>query len=120
MNCIAASAPRKKTVGIPSVCSANQHRKDRIIPGSWQWVGSVSLLADGCQVQICLRSVDSQQVPCFQMLGNKHQGEGSEGVVGQAGGHEQEASQEDGRQCHGMDHPVTDARDDFEERAFTR
>lgn len=42
-----------------------------------------------------------------------------EGVVGQAGGHEQEACQEDGRQCHGMDHPVTDARNDFEERAFS-
>ena len=43
----------------------------------------------------------------------------SEGVVGQAGGNEQEACQEDGRQCHGVDHPVTDARDDFEERAFS-
>ena len=43
----------------------------------------------------------------------------SEGVVGQAGGHEQEACQKDGRQCHGVDHPVTDARDDFEERAFS-
>jgi len=42
----------------------------------------------------------------------------SEGVVGQAGGHKQESSQEDGWQCHGVDHPVADARDDFEERAF--
>lgn len=42
-----------------------------------------------------------------------------EGVVGQAGGHEQEACQKDGRQCHSVDHPVTDARDDFEERAFS-
>jgi len=44
----------------------------------------------------------------------------AEGVVGQAGGHEQEPGQEDRRQGHGMDHPVTDACDDFEKRAFTR
>jgi hypothetical protein len=44
----------------------------------------------------------------------------AEGVVGQAGGHEQETRQEQGRQGHGVDHPVTDARDDFEKRAFTR
>jgi len=45
---------------------------------------------------------------------------GAEGVVGQARGHEQETRQEQSRQGHGMDHPVTDARDDFEKRAFTR
>jgi len=45
---------------------------------------------------------------------------GAEGVIGQARGHEQETRQEQGRQGHGMDHPVTDARDDFKERAFTR
>ena len=44
---------------------------------------------------------------------------GSEGVIGQAGGHEQEPCQEDGGECHGVNHPVTDARDDFEERAFS-
>jgi hypothetical protein len=44
----------------------------------------------------------------------------AEGVVGQAGGHEQEARQEDRWQGHGVDHPVTDARDDFKKRAFTR
>ena len=45
---------------------------------------------------------------------------GAEGVVGEAGRHEQEASQEDRRQCYCVDHPVPDARDDFKERAFTR
>ena len=44
----------------------------------------------------------------------------AEGVVGEAGGYEQEASQEDRRQGHCVDHPVADARNDFEERAFTR
>jgi hypothetical protein len=44
----------------------------------------------------------------------------AKGVVGQAGGHEQETRQEQGRQGYGVDHPVTDARDDFKERAFTR
>ena len=43
-----------------------------------------------------------------------------EGVIGQSCVHEQEPSQEDRRQGHGMDHPVPDARDDFKERAFTR
>ena len=42
-----------------------------------------------------------------------------EGVVGQASGHKQEPCKEDGRECHGVDHPVADARDDFEERAFS-
>jgi len=45
---------------------------------------------------------------------------GAEGVVGQARGDEQETRQEQGRQGHGVDHPVTDARDDFEKRTFTR
>lgn len=40
---------------------------------------------------------------------------GSECVVGQAGGHEQEPCQEDGRECHGVNPQVTDARDDFAE-----
>ncbi len=44
----------------------------------------------------------------------------AEGVVGQAGGYEKETRQEQGRQGHGVDHPITDARDDFKERAFTR
>ena len=41
-----------------------------------------------------------------------------EGVVGQASGHKQEPCQKDGGQCHCVNDPVTDARDDFEERAF--
>ena len=45
---------------------------------------------------------------------------GAEGVVGEAGRHEQEASQEDRRQGHCVDHPVADARNDFKERAFAR
>jgi len=45
---------------------------------------------------------------------------GTEGVVGQARGHEQETRQEQSRQGYGVDHPIADARDDFEERAFTR
>ena len=44
----------------------------------------------------------------------------TEGVVGEPGGYEQESSQEDRRQGHCVDHPVADARNDFEERAFTR
>ena len=44
---------------------------------------------------------------------------GPEGVVGKAGGHKQEPCQEDGRECHGVDHPIADARDDFEERTFS-
>lgn len=44
----------------------------------------------------------------------------AEGVVGEAGRHEQETGQEDRRQGHCVDHPVADARNDFEERAFTR
>ena len=44
----------------------------------------------------------------------------AEGVVREAGRHEQEASKEDRRQGHCVDHPVADARNDFEERAFTR
>jgi len=45
---------------------------------------------------------------------------GSEGVVGQARGHEQEPRQEDRRQGDRMDDPVADARNDLEKRAFTR
>ncbi len=44
---------------------------------------------------------------------------GAECVVGEAGGYEQEPSQKDGGECHGVNHPVTDARDDFEERTFS-
>ena len=44
----------------------------------------------------------------------------SEGVVGEAGRHEHDARQEDLRQGDCVDHPVADARNDFEERAFTR
>ena len=42
-----------------------------------------------------------------------------EGIVGKASGHKQEPCQKDGGQCHGVNDPVTDARDDFEERAFS-
>jgi hypothetical protein len=45
---------------------------------------------------------------------------GTEGVIGQARRHEQETRQEDCRQGHGMNHPITDACDDFKKRAFTR
>ena len=44
---------------------------------------------------------------------------GPESVVGQAGGHKQKPCQEDGGKCYSVDHPVTDARDDFEERTFS-
>ena len=43
----------------------------------------------------------------------------AEGVIGQTGGHKKETCQKNGRKCHGMNDPVTDARDDFEERAFS-
>ena len=43
----------------------------------------------------------------------------SESVVGQAGRYKQEPRQKDGGECHGVDHPIADARDDFEERAFS-
>jgi hypothetical protein len=42
----------------------------------------------------------------------------AKGVVGQASGHEQEAGEENRRQCHSVDHPVTDAGDDLKKRAF--
>ena len=42
----------------------------------------------------------------------------SESVVGQAGGHEQESRKENRRQGYGVDHPIADACDDLEKRAF--
>ena len=44
---------------------------------------------------------------------------GSKGVIGQARRHEHETSQKDGGQGNRMDYPVTDARNDLEERAFS-
>ena len=41
-----------------------------------------------------------------------------EGVISQPCADEEESSQEDRRQGDCMDHPVTDARNDFEERTF--
>ena len=43
---------------------------------------------------------------------------GPKGVVSKPSGDKQEPGQEDRRQGHGMNHPVADARDDFEERTF--
>ena len=40
-------------------------------------------------------------------------------VVGEARRNEKETCQENRRERHGMNDPVTDARDDFEERAFS-
>jgi hypothetical protein len=43
---------------------------------------------------------------------------GSKGVVRQTGGYEQESRKENRRQGDGVDHPVADACDDLEKRAF--
>ena len=43
---------------------------------------------------------------------------GSKGVIRQTGGDEQEPGKEDRRQGDGVDHPVADACDDLEKRAF--
>ena len=42
----------------------------------------------------------------------------SKSVVGKARRHEQEPGQEDGGKCDGVDHPVANAGDDLERRAF--
>ena len=42
----------------------------------------------------------------------------AECVIGKARGHKQVAGEEDRRQGNGVDHPVADASDDLEKRAF--
>ena len=44
---------------------------------------------------------------------------GSKSVVGKPRRNEKETCQENRRERHGMNDPVTDARDDFEERTFS-
>ena len=43
----------------------------------------------------------------------------TEGVIRQASGHEKESCQKNGGQRYGVNDPVTDTRDDFEERTFS-
>ena len=97
------------------------HREDRVVAGrGGDWRGLChGLLQADVEFRLAFVALAHHGSLAFRSL---EIGVGTgrpEGVVCQAGGHEQEPCQKDGRECHGVDHPVADARDDFEERAFS-
>jgi hypothetical protein len=97
------------------------HREDRIVAwrGGDGWGLCHDLFQADVEFRLALVALAHHGSLAFRCLEISIGARGAECVVGEAGGHEQEACQKDGGKCHGVDHPVTDARDDFEERSFS-
>ena len=103
------------------VQSKPAHREDRVVAwrcGDWRCLCHGLFQAD-IEFRFAFVALAHHGSLAFRGLEVGIRTGSPEGVVRQAGGDEQEACQKDGRQCHGVDHPVTDARDDFEERTFS-
>ena len=97
------------------------HREDRIVAGcrggrTGSHDGSV--FKTGVQLGLALVTLAHHRCLDVSSLEVAIRTGSPEGVVSQPCADEEEPSQEDRRQCHCMDHPVTDARNDFEERTF--